>query len=41
MRKLFIFDMDGTLFDTEPISAQIWKEVAKECGGERLATCSA
>lgn len=32
MRKLFIFDMDGTLFDTEPISAQIWKEVAKECG---------
>ena len=32
MRKLFIFDMDGTLFDTEPISAQIWKEVAKEKG---------
>ena len=32
MRKLFIFDMDGTLFDTEPISAQIWKEVAKEYG---------
>ena len=31
-KKLFIFDMDGTLFDTEPISAQIWKEVAKECG---------
>ena len=31
-KKLFIFDMDGTLFDTEPISAQIWKEVAKEKG---------
>lgn len=31
-KKLFIFDMDGTLFDTEPISAQIWKEVAKENG---------
>ena len=30
--KLFIFDMDGTLFDTEPISAHIWKEVGREAG---------
>ncbi len=32
--KLFIFDMDGTLFDTEPISYRIWNEVCGEYGYE-------
>lgn len=29
---LFIFDMDGTMFDTEPISHRIWNEVCGEYG---------
>lgn len=30
--KLFIFDMDGLLFDTEPLSAEIWRRVGQEHG---------
>ena len=29
-RKAIIFDMDGTLFDTETISMRAWKKVGKE-----------
>lgn len=28
--KAIIFDMDGTLFDTETISMKAWKKVGKE-----------
>lgn len=31
-RKLFIFDMDGTMFDTEPISYLCWQEICKRHG---------
>lgn len=31
-RKLFIFDMDGTMFDTEPISYLCWREICKRHG---------
>lgn len=30
--KLFIFDMDGTMFDTEQISYICWRDVCKEYG---------
>lgn len=30
--KLFIFDMDGTMFDTEPISYRAWQTVCKPYG---------
>lgn len=30
--KLFIFDMDGLMFDTEPISAQCWQAAAAQFG---------
>lgn len=31
-RKALIFDMDGTMFDTEPISYQCWREVSARYG---------
>lgn len=34
MIKGVIFDMDGTMFDTEPISAWAWKEAGKSKGYE-------
>ncbi len=34
MIKGVIFDMDGTMFDTEPISAWAWKEAGKQEGYE-------
>lgn len=33
-RELFIFDMDGTMFDTEPISYICWKHICKQYGYE-------
>ena len=35
MRRGAIFDMDGTLFDTEKFYAQAWLDVAEEFGEER------
>ncbi len=32
MPTLFIFDMDGTMFDTEPISYRCWQEVCRQYG---------
>ena len=32
--KLFIFDMDGTMFDTEPISYASWRMICREYGYE-------
>lgn len=31
-RKALIFDMDGTMFDTEPISYRFWREVSARYG---------
>ena len=31
-RKALIFDMDGTMFDTEPISYRFWREVSAHYG---------
>lgn len=31
-RDLFIFDMDGTMFDTEPISQHCWQVICKRYG---------
>lgn len=30
--RLFIFDMDGTMYDTEPISCLCWQEVCEKYG---------
>ena len=32
IRKLLIFDMDGTMFDTEPISYRCWRDVSARYG---------
>ena len=32
IRKLLIFDMDGTMFDTEPISYRCWRDVSGRFG---------
>lgn len=32
MIKGVLFDMDGTMFDTEPVSAKCWKRAANDCG---------
>ena len=32
IRKLLIFDMDGTMFDTEPISYRCWRDVSGRYG---------
>ena len=32
MIKAVLFDMDGTMLDTEPVSAGCWKKAAKELG---------
>ena len=32
MVKAVLFDMDGTMLDTEPVSASCWKKAAKELG---------
>lgn len=32
MVKAVLFDMDGTMLDTEPISAECWKKAGKELG---------
>lgn len=32
MIKAVLFDMDGTMLDTEPVSARCWKKAAKELG---------
>jgi len=32
MVKAVLFDMDGTMLDTEPVSAECWKKAAKELG---------
>lgn len=34
--KLFIFDMDGTMFDTEPISYMSWRKICKDYGYDFL-----
>jgi HAD superfamily hydrolase (TIGR01509 family) len=34
--KLFIFDMDGTMFDTEPISYMSWRNICKHYGYDFL-----
>lgn len=31
-RKALIFDMDGTMFDTEPISYRFWREISARYG---------
>lgn len=31
-RKAMVFDMDGTMYDTEPISCRCWQEVAAKYG---------
>ena len=31
-RKLFVFDLDGTMFDTEIISYQCWRDVSARYG---------
>ena len=36
MKRGAIFDMDGTLFDTEKIYQQVWLDVAEEFGEERI-----
>ena len=38
MKRGAIFDMDGTLFDTEKIYQQVWLDVAEEFGEERIST---
>ena len=37
MKRGAIFDMDGTLFDTEKIYQQVWLDVAEEFGEERIS----
>ena len=32
IRKALIFDMDGTMFDTEPISYRCWREISAHYG---------
>lgn len=32
IRKTLIFDMDGTMFDTEPISYRCWRDVSARYG---------
>lgn len=32
MLKCMVFDMDGTLLDTERLAVQFWVDMAKECG---------
>ena len=32
IRKALIFDMDGTMFDTEPISYRCWRDVSARYG---------
>ena len=31
--KAVIFDMDGLMFDTEVVAAEMWKQAGKEAGG--------
>ena len=30
--KAVIFDMDGLMFDTEVVAAEMWKQAGKEAG---------
>ena len=32
IRKAIVFDMDGTMFDTEPISYHCWRDVSARHG---------